>query len=314
MTIVALTDHYQYLGIRMAPLSITQTFKDISQFDFRILSVIEILMAKYEFVPVEEIARFMKFTEKKIETQLRQLKRNKLVFIVQRHYLGAALTFIGYDALALKALVEKGILAQIGPEIGAGKESTLHLGIDDNQNEFLIKFHRLGKLDFRATRKSRAFIAEKRHLSPLYESRLSAEREFKALKDLYESNISVPKPLAHNRHLVVMEIVKGQDLYRMKKSDLMNEEEIATLFHNIIKEIKKSVSKGYIHGDLSEYNIRLNEDDYPVLIDWPQYITTSEPQAEEILVRDCQNILNYFEKKFMVKTHYDISKIVKMMD
>ncbi len=298
----------------MARLTITQSFREIEKLDFRILSVIEILMAKHEFVPLEEIARFMKYSEKRIENRLGRLKRMKLIFIAQRHYLGAALTFIGYDALALKALVEKGILAQIGPEIGAGKESNIYLGMDDDQIEFIIKFHRLGKLDFRATRKSRAFIAEKRHLSPLYESRLSAEREFKVLKDLYEANTSVPKPIAQNRHLVVMEIVKGQDLYRMKRNDFENEEEIASLFHNIIEEIKKVVSQGYIHGDLSEYNIRLNESDYPVLIDWPQFISTSDSQAEEILIRDCQNVINYFEKKFTVKTHYDISEIVKMMD
>ncbi|MHA1978333.1 MAG: RIO1 family regulatory kinase/ATPase domain-containing protein [Candidatus Hodarchaeales archaeon] len=298
----------------MARLSITKFFRDIERLDFRILSVIEILMAKHEFVPLEEIARFMKYAEKKIEIRLKRLKKKRLVFIAQRHYLGTALTFIGYDALALKALVEKGILAQIGPEIGAGKESNIHLGMNDEENEFIIKFHRLGKLDFRATRKSRAFIAEKRHLSPLYESRLSAEREFRALKTLYEADVSVPKPIAHNRHLVVMEIVTGQDLYRLKKGDMSSEEEIALLFHNIIKETKKCVKLGYIHGDLSEYNIRLNEHEYPVLIDWPQYVAAEDPQAIEILTRDCQNILNYFEKKFLVKTHYDISEILELLD
>ena len=311
MTTVALTDNE---GIRMVPLRITQSFKELSKFDFRLLSVIEILMAKHEFVPIEEIARFMKYAEKKIEIRLKLLKKMRLIFLAQRHYLGAALTFIGYDALGLKALVEKGILAQIGPEIGAGKESNIYLGMDDNANEFIIKFHRLGKLDFRATRKARAFIAEKRHLSPLYESRLSAEREFKVLKNLYEADVSVPKPIVQNRHLLAMEIVMGQDLYRLKKSDLSSEEEIALLFHNIIKEMKKCVKLGYIHGDLSEYNIRLNEHDYPVLIDWPQYIATEEPMAVEILTRDCKNILNFFEKKFSVKIHYDISEILKLLD
>jgi RIO kinase 2 len=314
MMIVALTDHYDQLGLYMVPLSITRTFKDITTFDFRLLSVIEILMPKYEFVPLEEIARYMKYTEKRIQNHLYQLRRNKLVYIAQRHYLGTALTFIGYDALALKALVEKGFLAQIGPEIGAGKESNIHLGMDDDQREFLIKFHRLGKLDFRATRKSRAFIAEKRHLSPLYESRMSAEREYKALLELYEAKISVPKPITQNRHLVVMEIVEGQDLYRMKKNDFGSEEEISLLFHNIIHEIIKCVKQGYIHGDLSEYNIRLNEDNYPILFDWPQFIETTNTNAREILVRDCQNILNFFKKKFQVNIHYDISEIVELLN
>ena len=298
----------------MVPLSITQSFIDLSQVDFRILSVIEILMAKYEFVPVEEIARFVKYNEKRVENILRHLKKLKLVFIVQRHYLGSALSFIGYDALALKALVEKGILSQIGPEIGAGKESNVHLGMNDDGEELIVKFHRLGKLDFRATRKSRTFVAEKRHLSPLYESRLSAEREYKALSHLHKASISVPKPIAQNRHLVCMEIVNGQDLYRKKRNDFGSEDDISKLFHLIIGEIKKCVQQGYIHGDLSEYNIRLDENDFPVLFDWPQFIVSEETQAEDILERDCQNIINFFQKKFQVTIHYDLQEIIKLLD
>ncbi|MHA2164597.1 MAG: RIO1 family regulatory kinase/ATPase domain-containing protein [Candidatus Hodarchaeales archaeon] len=296
------------------PLSITQSFLNLTQIDFRILSVIEILMAKYEFVPVEEIARFMKYNEKKVENYLKHLKKLKLVFIVQKHYLGSALTFIGYDALALKALVEKGILSQIGPEIGAGKESNVHLGMNDDGKELIVKFHRLGKLDFRATRKSRSFVAEKRHLSPLYESRLSAEREYKALSHLHGASVSVPKPIAQNRHLVCMEIINGQDLYRKKRKDFGSEEEISLLFHKIIAEIKKCVDQGYIHGDLSEYNIRLDENDHPVLFDWPQYIEGEEEQAEDILTRDYQNIINFFQKKFQVTIHYEFSEILTLLD
>ena len=217
------------------------------------------------------------------------------------------------DLLGNNELIE-GILAQIGPEVGAGKESNIHLGMNDDGEEFIIKFHRLGKLDFRATRKSRSFIAEKRHLSPLYESRMSAEREFKALDQLYKAGANVPKPIIQNRHLLVMEIVKGEDLYRIKKSDFGSEEEIASLFNNIILEMKKCVSHGYIHSDLSEYNIRLNEDDYPVLFDWPQYCDVTEPQAVDMLTRDCQNILNYFERKFNVKVHYNIDNILELLN
>ncbi len=298
----------------MSPLSITKSFLELNRLDFRLLSVIEILMAKHEFVPIEEIVRFTKYNTKKIEITLKRLRKMKLIYLAQKHYLGAALTFIGYDALGLKALVEKNVLAQLGPEIGAGKESNVHLGMNDHGEEFLIKIHRLGKLDFRATRRSRTFIAEKRHLSPLYQSRLSAEREYNALNALYTNGVSVPKPIAQNRHLIMMEIILGQDLFRIKRSDFGGEEEIAILFQNIVQEVKKCVQHGYIHGDLSEYNIRLNEDDFPVLIDWPQYLDTNEPRAVEILTRDCQNIMNFFEKKFMVKIHYEISEILKMLD
>ena len=293
------------------PLSILDFFRELTKFEFRILSVIEVLMARHEFVPIEEIASHLRYTNRRITPILEKLKNLKLIFMVQKHYLGVALTFIGYDALALKALLEKGVIAQVGPEIGAGKESDVRLASDDNKSELILKFHRLGKLSFRATRKARAFLAEKRHISPLYESRLSAEREYRALNDLFNAGVSVPKPISQNRHIVAMHIIKGQDLYRIKKNQFSGEEDIMTLFDNIVNELQSAVSQGYIHGDLSEYNIRLNEDAYPVLFDWPQYIDTKSKQAKEILTRDVQNVLNYFQKKFQLKVKLDIQKILE---
>lgn len=293
------------------PLSILDFFRDLTKFEFRILSVIEVLMARHELVPIEEIASHLRYTNRRITPILEKLRKRKLIYMVQKHYLGAALTFIGYDALALKALLEKGVIAQVGPEIGAGKESDVRLASDDNKSELILKIHRLGKLSFRATRKARAFLAEKRHISPLYESRLSAEREYRALNDLFNAGVSVPRPISQNRHIIAMHIIKGQDLYRIKKNQFAGEEDIMTLFDNIVNELHSAVNQGYIHGDLSEYNIRLNEDAYPVLFDWPQYIDTKSEQAKEILTRDVQNVLNYFQKKFQLKVKLDIQKILE---
>ncbi len=285
-------------------------FRELTPLDFRVLSITEILMARHEIVPIDEISSYMQYTEKRTLKSLERLRNYKLLFFKQLHYLGVALSFMGYDALALKALVEKGIVSKIGPEIGAGKESNVYLAINDNGFEFLVKFHRLGKLDFRATRKARAFIAEKRHLSPLYESRLSAEREFNALNSLYLVNISVPKPIIQNRHVVAMEIITGKDLYKIKKNEFQSKEAIITLFENILHEIQAVVNQGFIHGDLSEYNIRLNENNYPVLFDWPQYVEIESEQAEMVLMRDISNILNYFKKKFQMQTNRSVSDIV----
>ncbi len=294
----------------MMPLSVVEFFRKLTQFDFRLLSVIEVLMARYEIVPAEEIAVYLHHTEKRIQKALNRLRGYKLIFMAQRHYHGAALTFTGYDALALKALVEKGTIAQIGPEVGAGKESDIWLAVNDQGHEFILKMHRLGKLDFRATKRARAFIAEKSHISPLYESRLSAEREFKALSDLFKAGVSVPEPIGQNRHIVAMHIIIGQDLYRVKKKEFQTEKEIFTLFDNIIHEMQSAVRQGYIHGDLSEYNIRLNEDNYPVFFDWPQYIETESEQAKRILTRDLNNILNYFKKKFQMNVKINVSDLL----
>jgi RIO kinase 2 len=70
----------------------------------------------------------------------------------------------------------------------------------------------------------------------------------------------------------------------------------------ILKEILRNVRKaflkaGVIHADLSEYNIILKPDKHILIIDWPQYVTRDHPNAEELLQRDVQNVLQYFERK-----------------
>jgi RIO kinase 2 len=294
------------------PLAILKIFQQLKPVDFRVLSIIEILMAKYEVVPTEEIRGYLKYTEKRVLALLNRLRKLRLVILTQQQYLGAALTFKGYDAMALKAMVERGILAQVGPEIGAGKESIIHLAVDDDGYEFLVKFHRLGKLNFRFTRKARHFIAEKSHLSPLYQSRLSAQQEFTALSQLYEAKVRVPRPIDHNRHIVAMDKIIGTDLYRIKKGEL-EPDEIQTLIVNIISEVTKAVKMGFIHGDLSEYNIRLDEDGYPVLFDWPQYVDPAFEQAEMILERDIRGIFQYFTRKYQIDLSAQHQKVLADM-
>jgi RIO kinase 2 len=57
---------------------------------------------------------------------------------------------------------------------------------------------------------------------------------------------------------------------------------------------------GVVHGDLSEYNVILQPDMHVLIIDWPQFVTKDHPNAEDLLVRDVKNVLDYFVRKFKV--------------
>ena len=52
-----------------------------------------------------------------------------------------------------------------------------------------------------------------------------------------------------------------------------------------------------IDGHLSEFNIMVDEERV-WLIDWPQWIEPSHPNADTILRRDIDNLVNYFSKKY----------------
>jgi len=55
--------------------------------------------------------------------------------------------------------------------------------------------------------------------------------------------------------------------------------------------------EGYVHADVSEYNVFVNEDGV-VLFDWPQATPTDHENARELLDRDVENIVRYFQQKY----------------
>ncbi len=59
------------------------------------------------------------------------------------------------------------------------------------------------------------------------------------------------------------------------------------------REVARLKHAGYVHGDLSEYNI-LNYDEQPVLIDFSHMTLLTAPNSKELLERDMQNLERYF--------------------
>ncbi len=281
--------------------NIPEIFLNTTNREFRVLLAIENKMKFYEWVPLEEISRFTDYSLKDIEYILSSLASKKLIHRNVPGYEGYRIYFEAYDLLALKALVARGSVNSIGDIIGVGKESIVYAATSGITNrEVVIKFHREGKMSFKQVKKKREHAAEKKHISWLYASRLGAEREYDALKALYPQ-VKVPEPIDNNRHAIVMSVVKGQSLAHS------NIDEPEWYLDEILTEVKKAAMLGIIHGDLSEFNVFVNPEGCEI-IDWPQYITFSHPNAKEILYRDIDNVLVFFKKKYRVKR--DIQEVI----
>lgn len=168
----------------------------------------------------------------------------------------------------------------------------------------VIKLHRHGRTSFRSVRRTRGYIAERRHTSWLYISRLAATREYSGLQKLYPVGVSVPKPIAQNRHAIVMSAIEGDLL-----SDCSVFSKPLKILNSIIQNVRKSYVKAHmIHADLSEYNVLVTPKLKILIIDWPQWISSSHPNWHFYLERDLKNILYFFERKFGVKQ--DLSKVM----
>jgi RIO kinase 2 len=269
-----------------------QTLTKVDKHDIRVLSAIELGMIKYHVVPPRELVRITGFSERRVDFYLNRLYRNDLIYRQSDPYLGYLMNYTAYDMLALNAIVKSRLIEFLGPSIGVGKEADVFEGVTSDDITVAVKFHRLGRTSFRDTKRKREYLAERRHTSWLHQSRLAAEFEFKALQLMYDAGVSVPKPIHQNRHVIIMEFIKGGQL-----SDIISLEEPEEFLMGILDNMRIVFKAGVIHTDLSEYNIMIDEDGKDWIIDWPQYILTDHRNAEEILARDIGNVAYYFMRK-----------------
>jgi RIO kinase 2 len=76
------------------------------------------------------------------------------------------------------------------------------------------------------------------------------------------------------------------------------------ILDEILDNVREAYRLGIVHGDLSEFNIMVDEKQC-WLIDWPQWVETAHPNAGETLARDIENILQYFKRKYALVYPFD---------
>ncbi|MCJ7647420.1 MAG: serine/threonine protein kinase, partial [Candidatus Lokiarchaeota archaeon] len=183
---------------------------DLEKEDLRILMAIEIGMKRSEYVTVDNIRFYSRY---KLEETLFRLKRvhkyNLLIRNSSSYKIGYTLNSIGYDVLALHTLVKKKVISQLGPILGKGKESDVYGCMDDDENILALKIYRMGRTSFKRIKQLRDLVGKRGHSSWLYINRLAARREFEALTEIFKLKLDTPKPIAYNRHMIVMSYLKG---------------------------------------------------------------------------------------------------------
>ncbi|KAL1401538.1 hypothetical protein pipiens_006523 [Culex pipiens pipiens] len=180
---------------------------------------------------------------------------------------------MGYDYLALKSLTLRWSVAGFRNQIGVGKESNIYTVGDEEGNPLCLKLHRLGRVCFRNVKVKRDYHGKRHKMSWLYLSRISATREYAYMKALYDRGFPVPRPVDFNRH--------------------------CQLYDGLMNLIVRLGNCGVIRGDFNEFNVMItDEDQRPILIYFPQMVSTSHPNAEMYFDRDVHGVRDLFRKKF----------------
>jgi RIO kinase 2 len=270
--------------------NVASVMAELEPEDFYLLSGVEQGMRFSEYVARGKLPEFSGLTPEDVDYRLDRCEDRGLLERKTIQYEGFKLTFEGYDALALHTFVERDTFDGVGAPLGVGKESDVYEV--RSYEPLALKYHREGYTNFREVMKEREYTADREHVSWQYTARKAAEREYEALESLYP-DVSVPRPVDQNRHAVVMERVDGVELSRTKLTD----EQVRPVMELVLEEVAAAWQAGYVHADMSEYNVFVT-DAGVVVFDWPQAVPTDHENARELLERDVENVVGYFARKY----------------
>ncbi|KAH8120430.1 RIO1 family-domain-containing protein [Phellopilus nigrolimitatus] len=263
--------------------------------EFRVLTAVEMGSKNHEVVPSVLISKIAGLRSGGVNKLLGSLaKRNLIARVQNTKYDGYRLTYGGYDYLAMRALSKRDSMYSVGNQIGVGKESDVYAVADADGKQMVLKLHRLGRVSFRAIKEKRDYMGKRKSASWMYMSRLAAQKEWAFMKVLHEHGFPVPTPIDQARHCIVMELIDSFPLRQIT--------EVASpgkLYSQLMDLIVRFAHAGLIHGDFNEFNILIRRTTgEPIVIDFPQMVSTSHENAEWYFNRDVECIRRFFRRRF----------------
>jgi RIO kinase 1 len=122
-----------------------------------------------------------------------------------------------------------------------------------------------------------------------------AQKEFRNLEAADKAKVRVPKPIAVERNVVVMEFIGENGVSAPSLKEIVPEEPEKT-YKLLLTYLKRLYQKAeLVHGDLSEYNLMIWKSKL-VVFDMSQSVPTSHPQADFLLNRDISNVNRFFSR------------------
>ncbi|EME01522.1 PA4780 family RIO1-like protein kinase [Pseudomonas sp. FeN3W] len=207
----------------------------------------------------------------------------------------------------LEPLIEDGLIDEVLRPLMSGKEAAVYVVRCGDELRCAKVYKEANKRSFRqavkyqegrkvrSSRDARAMAKGSKHGRKEKEDNWQ-NAEVAALFRLADAGVRVPKPYDFLDGVLLMEMIAGEDgdaAPRLNDVDLHPDD--AREFHAfMIHEVVKMLCAGLVHGDLSEFNVLLDEHG-PVIIDLPQAVDAAgNNHAFEMLERDVGNMAAYF--------------------
>jgi len=207
----------------------------------------------------------------------------------------------------IQPLVDDGLVDEVLSRLMSGKEADVYVVRCGREIRCAKVYKEASKRNFknaveytegrkeRNTRRARA-IQKGSKFGRKEQEKSWQNAEVDALYLLANANIRVPEPYGCFDGVLLMELLTDADgNVAPRLGDVtMTQEQAIINFAIIMQDIVRMLCVGVVHGDLSEFNVLLDEYG-PVIIDLPQAVNAAaNNNAQAILTRDIDNMVRYF--------------------
>jgi len=248
----------------------------------------------------EEKRLRLKRKRKKLEHKLRVVEKRDRVLIKDFSSERAVMEEV-FDRSTLMTIYDflnKRTIDEIYGVVKAGKEARIYWGRDPDGKELAIKIYLTTSAEFKKgmlpyIEGDPRFAHVRRDTRSLVYA--WAQKEFKNLQRAHEVGVRVPRPIAVDNNVLIMEFIgkNGVSAPLMKEAPPRNPKRV---YRRLLTYLRKLYRKArLVHGDLSEYNVMI-WNDQPVLFDVSQGVPLEHPMADQLLRRDLENLYRYFKK------------------
>jgi RIO kinase 1 len=207
----------------------------------------------------------------------------------------------------IQPLIEDGLVDEVTCQLMSGKEAMVYIVRCGTEMRCAKVYKEVNKRSFkkaveyqegrkgRNSRRARAIEKGSKYGRSQQEEAWQ-DAEVNALYRLTNAGVRVPTPYGCFDGVLLMELITYDDgQVAPRLNDISMNPELAIADHAVVmKYILRMLCAGVVHGDLSEFNVLL-DDHGPVIIDLPQAVDAAgNNNARAMLERDVNNMTAYY--------------------
>jgi RIO kinase 1 len=208
----------------------------------------------------------------------------------------------------LQPLINAHLIEDVIGQLQSGKEAEVYIVLsegeyrcakvykDANSRTFKHRAQYTEGRSVRSSRRGRAMAKSSKFGKKEQEAEWQ-NTEVEALTALSAAGVKVPQTYAYYEGVLLLQMIvdkEGNAAPRLNDVELTQQE--ARDYHEIlIRQVVRMLCAGYVHGDLSEFNVLVSQNGL-VIIDLPQAVQATSNIAFSIFERDLIQLKAYFSR------------------